>query len=410
MRTATPTLRDLTIIEARSKGLEPMVAALANAAWLSQVRALRLLGLPINDADLVALVTSARLEHLDTLKLEGLFNEVKVTRKGLAAALAAPEFRRLRELAINKVSLKVPGARCFATASHAGTLERLRLSDCKLGSEGTRLVLESEALPALTNLSLRNNMLGDGEPVGVGSALARTLRRLELSLNGLEDAWVGAFVAARPLAITHLALRSNRLSIAGVRMLIEAGTLPALESLSVSTPSNDVPKWGRDLESLVELPGFARIRAFDAYMTDVTSAGTIALARSPHVRELRHLKLSFNAIGPSGVEALATSEQLGNLECLELDNAGLGDDGIERLCASERLQKLRYLHLSGNKIGERGYAALSRTAAFPMLRVLRLYEAKGARRVALEQHLGAIVDVGEFTGSMGRWLADDFDM
>nr|MBA3542692.1 hypothetical protein [Deltaproteobacteria bacterium] len=251
--TATPTLRELTIIEASSKGrgLEPAAGELASAAWLSQVRALRLVGLPVNDADLVALVTSARLAQLHTLQLESLATEVKLTRKGLVPALAAPEFRRLRELVLSNVSLKVPGARCFATAPHADLLERLTLQQCKLGNEGARLVLESPALPALTSLSLGYNMLGDGAPVCVGPALARTLRRLQLSLNGLDDAWVRAFVAARPLALTHLELRSNGLSIAGVRMLIEAGTLPPLESISVSASKHGAQKWGHELGSLV---------------------------------------------------------------------------------------------------------------------------------------------------------------
>jgi hypothetical protein len=241
----------------------------------------------------------------------------------------------------------------------------------------------------------------------VGPVLAKTLKRLELSLNGIDDAWIRAFVAGGPLAIEHLGLRSNRISIAGVRALIEAEALPALESLNISAQS-DVEKWGRHLELLLELPGFARIRAFDADSAEVTSDGVAVLARSPN--QLRYLKLSFNPLGAAGAKALATSEELGNLEALDLGYANLGDEGIEQLCASERLTNLRYLSLSGNKVSERGYAALTRTTAFPELRVLRLYEAKGPRQVALEQHLGAIVDLGDFTGSMGRWPANDFDM
>lgn len=408
-----PALRSLTLwadtdTDADTDGGSHVAAALAGAPWLAQVRELRLEDLGIGDDGFVELATTPRLPALDSLALSQHAPPMKLTRVALTAALGQPAFRRLRTLRLHGFRLKTPGARCFAKATHADQLATLDLTQCGLGADGAQVVLDSTALGSLAQLSLRKNELGLEPAVCVGPALAGTLRRLELSANEIDDAWIRAFVAGPPLALTHLGLHSNLLTITGVRAVLAAPALARLEALTVASQNRLPTPWGTELAAVASMPELARLRSLDAGHTGVTAAGVIALAASPHARGLRRLALRFNKVGAAGARALAHSEHLGELECLELGHAGLDDDAIVELCGSGTLRKLRYLDLAGNAITERGYAALLGTTAFPALRVLRLYGAMDpARRIALEQHLGAMVDVGDFVGAMGRWLPDD---
>ncbi len=400
---AMPTVLDLALVDISGEKPAAAAAALTASPWLSQLRTLRLFGLPVTDASALALLTS--LPRLRSLELGSSTNEVKLSKRELDAIVAAPAFQQLRDFALKNTAIKAPGAR--AICSKANQLEALTIDQAKLGAEGAQAVLTSDAMPGWARLSLGVNALGAEPAPTIGAALAGSLHRLELPLNEIGDAWIRQFLAT-PLALTHLGLRSNPISAAGIKTILESPMLAALESLSVAAPSRSVPAWGTYLPAIVALPGFAKLRAFDADSAGITSEGIEALAASPHARGLRNLRLGYSSAGVTGAKAIANSDMLGNLEALDLSSARLGDAGVVALCASEKLSKLKYLALSGNKLGESGFAALLNTRAFPQLRVLRLYEAKEPRRSALEQHLGALVDVGDRVGAMGRWLRDDF--
>lgn len=123
-----------------------------------------------------------------------------------------------------------------------------------------------------------------------------------------------------------------------------------------------------------------------------------AFAESPHVRNLRSLRL-FNAVSASDADALAGAKHFGALTDfgIELEPAAcadavralgrapwfrnlrelwlgesLPDAALEALCALPAFPNLTKLSLSGNNFRAAGVAALARSKAFPRLAALDL--------------------------------------
>jgi uncharacterized protein (TIGR02996 family) len=126
-------------------------------------------------------------------------------------------------------------------------------------------------------------------------------------------------------------------------------------------------------------------------------AGAIELARSPHLRNVKHLRLASNRITVKGLRAIGqaawrlesldlSDNMLGDkgfitalegpatagLVVLGLDRAHVANDELVRLVKTKMLTQLRELSLESNGIGAKGIVALCKAFALPSLRHLRL--------------------------------------
>jgi uncharacterized protein (TIGR02996 family) len=115
----------------------------------------------------------------------------------------------------------------------------------------------------------------------------------------------------------------------------------------------------------------------------IEAIGARALARSPHLANLRQLNLGVQEIGPEGARALADSPHLGRLTDLDLSGNDIGDAGVRALASSPGLASLTNLDLSDNEITDEGVRALADSPHLSALQVLNLkdndFGAKSAR-------------------------------
>ncbi len=170
--------------------------------------------------------------------------------------------------------------------------------------------------------------------------------------------------------------------------LILSGTITALHAVvrdcdeSIFTrvlwlrPHGSGQSRGRHLEALLDLPQLGGLGVLDLSMlTHLGSSTARALARAPHLSELRHLHargvgfeadefahlasspylalqsldLGYNAGGDVGAIALAESPAMGSLQTLRLQRIALTDDGAAALLESPHLANLQELSLYGNR-------------------------------------------------------------
>jgi uncharacterized protein (TIGR02996 family) len=208
-------------------------------------------------------------------------------------------------------------------------LNTLELSFSRLGDEGVEVLANEAAVKRLHTLKL----CGVGLTAAGVAALAHSqrferLRCLELTSENLGRAMVGNLAqGALPEQLTALSLAHNRLGHGGI--------LPLTSS-----------------------PRFARLTRLDLTSSYLDNGSVRALARAAHLASLEELNLSANhAIGHAGVRALAESPYLGKLRHLKLDDARFGDAGLRVLAESDRLPGLCRLELAS--LGGWGTAALS---------------------------------------------------
>jgi uncharacterized protein (TIGR02996 family) len=104
-------------------------------------------------------------------------------------------------------------------------------------------------------------------------------------------------------------------------------------------------------------------------------AGAEALAKSPHLTGLTTLRANNNSIGAGGARALASSPFLPQLTTLGLTVQSLGAPGAVALAEGLVRGRLRHLDLSRNRrFGDAGAAALAASPGLAHLAVLHLVE------------------------------------
>lgn len=93
----------------------------------------------------------------------------------------------------------------------------------------------------------------------------------------------------------------------------------------------------------------------------ITLHGLRALARSPHLTGLTHLRLRLTTFGDDGVREIVHSGLLGRLKMLDLRHGRVTDDGARMLAESPAVRNLELLDLSRNELTNEGIAALRAT-------------------------------------------------
>lgn len=196
---------------------------------------------PIGDAGLLAIASSPRLATLEVLQLA----HTGVGPEGASAlAAAAPNALALRQLDLGQNALGDAGALALASLPVAA---RLSLEEAQISATGARALLETARCPRLL---LGGNALGSGSLAGL-TKLSPSLEVLVLTRTriGAGDAVTLASLPAP--ALRELDLRGNALGDEGVRALAKARWFGQLTRLDIA----DTDATSVSLEALQALWG-----------------------------------------------------------------------------------------------------------------------------------------------------------
>jgi uncharacterized protein (TIGR02996 family) len=317
--------RRAPIESVRLRGVAGRLKEVLQAPHLSRVRSLYIVGPRLHRKDIRALAESAALGGLTALDLDG--------------AAIGPE-----------------GAAELVSSPHLTRLTRLSLPRCRLGADGVRAVVSSPIVGHLRSLGLSDNAIGtEGARAVAGAAGLGDLRTLDLSdFHGGAE---GALAVLRSSILGRLCdLDLAYLVFSGddMRRLSECPGLARLRRLRL-TGVDDAG--AATLASCSLLAGLVRL---DLSCADVREAGAAAFTRSPYLRELRGLDLSFNfGFKQDAVRALAKGPLLCQLRELRLDRCHFGDEGVRTLLGAGRLDALHKLDLGYNSVTAEGARALA---------------------------------------------------
>jgi uncharacterized protein (TIGR02996 family) len=125
--------------------------------------------------------------------------------------------------------------------------------------------------------------------------------------------------------------------------------------------------------------------------------GVEGILRSPHLGNLRRLKLNKNDSGDRLIEPLAEAKRFPHLRLLDLLGNGISAEGARQLCRIGWLSQLEQLNLAENPIGDAGVEALAASGVWSNHRRLDLRECKltgaSGRHLAACSHLSGLRDL-----------------
>jgi hypothetical protein len=259
------------------------------------------------------------------------------------------------------------GALRWLARQRLPSMRRLSAHQRGVTAEDFRALLRSEFWAMMRHVDLRWNALGSG-PAPWPSSMA--VETLQLERVGFDDEALASLVGAQLPKLRTLDLSGNDISLAGLRMLVDA-PLPGLRRLAArGTPYRHNAIWtilrearwpdlehldisgdGSDPGDLMQAAAIVGAAAsLDLASCHLGNRGTAALATIPFTR-LRTLSLAYNDIGPDGARALARAP-LPDLEELDLAVNPLGDDGLRAITSASWWTRLTRLSLVNTGLTE----------------------------------------------------------
>jgi Ran GTPase-activating protein (RanGAP) involved in mRNA processing and transport len=332
------------------------VEALADGTLLTHLRHLDLTGNgPLMGRGLAALA-QARSNQLQSLVLHGAGIELSNLR-ALVHASSAQHLRALDPGLEFKRRHEV--APILLETSHLVHLEELHLRGLKLSA--ALLLAGSRSLPALRRLYVEViDVDADGAMQFPYAPQVDKLSKLRLDAAG-NAAGLEAVVTGPGMArVRHLELRGEAVTDGLVERLASNVAGAALRTLSVCEPALG----DRAAVAIARSPHLRNLEYLDLRSAAVTNEGATALAAAdwPH---LRRLGLRFTAVGNAGVTALAGAGGMPvvtevNLDCASATSAGFA----EALDAATRRQALAMLRplTATNSAGAAGVGGLREIA------------------------------------------------
>jgi uncharacterized protein (TIGR02996 family) len=309
---------------------------LANRPELARIETLRLTHSRsgwLQFDDVLALLRSPHLGRVTTLDLSGgdgghryghrRFNEIIRTRRGQLL----PALRNLRRLSLNGLRLTDESVQALIESPLAQTLTHLDLSDndesahdAGITIAGLRALVGSPLWARLEELNLGQLYLRDPEAseVVVSALPGSRIRRLGL----------GAFLYHEHRGGGHL-----------IRALNRASSWGEVRELNLSWNALEAA----EVRRLARCPALGQVARLDFGGMGIDDAGIAALAASPFLRGLRHLRVEDQAdrITGAAVEALAASKHLTGLVTLQTDCRGIDNDAIAAFARSTNAANLR---------------------------------------------------------------------
>lgn len=319
----------------------------------------------IDDASLRELLEGVDWTRLENLNLSG--NEL--TDEGLLALCASGALQTLRQLDLRWATTSDAGGEGVLAIAREDTPH---LTHLNLGHGQVRrdAVVALASKPALRVLDLSANPIEDEGLEAMAGATWPCLEALELAATQVTDHGLRALARSGALgALRYVNLTINEgVSMAGTVELM--GGLPSLRGLRC---------WGsgEELSRAVQSPAWGKLELLDMrHGQRLRDEGVLALAGSPHLGRLRRLWVTRNEITAEGAAALASSTVLlEGLEELDLGTNLIGDEGLGHLLASPHLRQIKVLRLRSTGLTEAGIRALcdpGNALRLPNLRVLDL--------------------------------------
>ena len=170
---------DLSLTELSGTGLKTLAAS----PTFANVRSLNIGGNRIGDAATLALATAEhwRLSHLS-------MNGVDITDEGADTLVRSPSLEELLTLQLSgNKQLGANGLRSLLSSPVLKSLQLLSVASCKLTADDFKPLADSNGLPQLYELDMRNNDMGDTGAVSLaqwpGLSSVRVLRLNSCSLG-----------------------------------------------------------------------------------------------------------------------------------------------------------------------------------------------------------------------------------
>jgi uncharacterized protein (TIGR02996 family) len=301
----------------------PLAQALAASPHLANLRHLELSSARIGDEGLAALAGSRAFAHLESLGLE----DNQIGPAGLAPLVESPHLGGLWGLWLHQNPLGDEAVAALVASPHLTRLRELGLADTQIGDEAVLALAASPHLAALEILNLQ------GKP----SPLSR------LRGNCVTGAGLAALANAHSLsALRILHLRGNQITGAGLAGPLRSARLPGLRDLNLmQNPLGD-----EGALALADASFLAQLTKLDLFDTRLTDAGAGPLVRAKGLSNLQSLCLAANyKIGDAIAEALAARTDLKRLKSLDLSQTQVGYQGMKALLHSPHLPELKELRL-----------------------------------------------------------------
>jgi uncharacterized protein (TIGR02996 family) len=236
----------------------------------------------------------------------------------------------------------------------------------------------SQAAPIaeLRELSLTGRPSGEHEIAWLAdSPQLATLRCL--TARGLWPEGLGRLVASPHLAaLKALRLPGNNLGNAGIRALVGAASLTALEELDLSGRGgaeryNDDPiVRSAGMEALADWEVLAGVRSLTLSGNQVGGAGLRTLLRSSHAAALKELSLRDGRLDGEAMAVFGDALPGLRLETLNLGENVLTDLGLAQLGSAACLSELKALWLDRCEVPLAGAPLLAKAAFVGGLRLL----------------------------------------
>jgi uncharacterized protein (TIGR02996 family) len=348
-----------------------LVPALVASPHLRHLRNLSL-NSPLTDADCRAL---SGAKHFGALE-EFVGNFGELSADGLRALAAAPWFRNLKRLALDRVEPHIFEALCALPAFPR--LIALNLSDTELRADGVAALVRSKAFPHLLDLNLARNAFGAAGVEALARAKQWKLAALDLRACGLRTAGVAALAGWKGLSTVRvLDVAANAAGAKGIAALARSPHAAALRHLDLGY--NHFGQSG--LLALAEAAPLRNVTKLDICADLPESAWPAsAAALQPfferlEMSNLRHLMLNRHRFTVAAVRALAACPGLARLQVLHAAGCNLTDAGLKALAESPHLSELVSIELGGNSIGE-GVAVLRPRTVWPKLASAQFYTHK----------------------------------
>jgi uncharacterized protein (TIGR02996 family) len=294
--------------------------ALFSSARLSGLRVLNVSNARLAPEDLHALTASA---HLARLRVFDLSNNPQLSGAATRNLAAWPQLSELDALRLDNLDLDDAAVARLVASPHLGRLQTLGLvRNPRIGRAGFHALAHAPALASLRHLDLSHNWIAAREVQALASSpVWKQLTSLDLSYSGgLRPEGVQVLAASPTFAtLTSLELRATFASPAGAQALAGSPHLRRLTRLTLADNhiKDEGARW------LADAPLLETLTVLKLDNNSLGTAGAQSLAASSRARQLTTLEIRGNRIGGEGAEAILASANLPALRLLLLGENGI---------------------------------------------------------------------------------------
>jgi uncharacterized protein (TIGR02996 family) len=225
----------------------------------------------------------------------------------IASLASAPLLENVRELVLCGESVGNGGVNLLVRSPFLKKLELLDLGFNGIDDAGVTALARASTLPKLSSLSLSANghITSTGIMELAASPFFGGLTSLDLFGNDIDDAGLKAIIASKTFtALNMLRISENHIGDTGISALSRSSLLERIFSQTsrLEIRTNQIGPSG--IAMLAGSPMLSRCTSLDLNHNEIGDIGLAAILRSPHFENLQVLKVSHNLITDKGIEKL----------------------------------------------------------------------------------------------------------